>query len=325
MAGNRDVYLQAIRGASIAAVALIHCLPQEAWVIAVRPFLNFAVAAFIFLSGYLTPMGRTRPPLPFYKKRAGKIAPPYVLWSAFYLLARRVFAPLAVVCALLIGGGSAQLYYLIVYLQLVFLTPLLYWMLDRRALRMALFAVTPVVILVRYALALASVSVPIQAFCGSWVVFYLIGMRWREGVLPWLERKGATCAKMVAIAFAFVVVQELEGFLWLALGNFDLATTQIKASNMLCAAAVLAALMMAGSGFRRRLCTCKPLVVLGDVSFGVYLCHMAPVMLWNAVLPTSGILLTLVKWAFVLGSSVVVILASRRVLPKRVLAALGFG
>lgn len=105
MAGNRDVYLQAIRGASIAAVALIHCLPQEAWVIAVRPFLNFAVAAFIFLSGYLTPMGRTRPPLPFYKKRAGKIAPPYVLWSAFYLLARRVFAPLAVVCALLIGGG----------------------------------------------------------------------------------------------------------------------------------------------------------------------------------------------------------------------------
>ena len=50
----KDRYLQAVRGAAICAVVLIHCLPQRDASVAVRPFLNWGVAAFIFLSGYLT-------------------------------------------------------------------------------------------------------------------------------------------------------------------------------------------------------------------------------------------------------------------------------
>ena len=50
----RDRYLQAIRGLAIACVVRIHCLPQRtAWVV-LRPFLNWAVAGFLFLSGLLT-------------------------------------------------------------------------------------------------------------------------------------------------------------------------------------------------------------------------------------------------------------------------------
>lgn len=50
----RDRYLQALRGAAIAAVVLIHSLPACAASVAVRPFLNWSVAMFLFLSGYLT-------------------------------------------------------------------------------------------------------------------------------------------------------------------------------------------------------------------------------------------------------------------------------
>ena len=50
----KDRYLQAVRGAAICAVVLIHCLPRCDASVAVRPFLNWGVAAFIFLSGYLT-------------------------------------------------------------------------------------------------------------------------------------------------------------------------------------------------------------------------------------------------------------------------------
>lgn len=50
----RDQYLQALRGLSISAVVLIHCLPQCAATVAIRPFLNFSVALFLFLSGLLT-------------------------------------------------------------------------------------------------------------------------------------------------------------------------------------------------------------------------------------------------------------------------------
>lgn len=39
----KDLYLRAICGAAIAAVVLIHCLPQCDASVDVRPFLNWAV------------------------------------------------------------------------------------------------------------------------------------------------------------------------------------------------------------------------------------------------------------------------------------------
>lgn len=50
----RDRYFQAVRGVAIVAVVLIHCLPQCEATIVLRPFLNWAVAAFLFLSGFFT-------------------------------------------------------------------------------------------------------------------------------------------------------------------------------------------------------------------------------------------------------------------------------
>lgn len=50
----KDRYLQALRGLAIAAVVLIHCLPQCTASVALRPFLNYSVALFLFLSGLLT-------------------------------------------------------------------------------------------------------------------------------------------------------------------------------------------------------------------------------------------------------------------------------
>lgn len=54
----KDRYLQAVRGAAITAVVLIHCLPQCDASVALRPLLNWAVAAFLFLSGLLTTEAR---------------------------------------------------------------------------------------------------------------------------------------------------------------------------------------------------------------------------------------------------------------------------
>lgn len=52
--GGKDLYIQALRGLAIAAVALIHCLPESAASVVLRPFFNWAVAMFLFLSGLLT-------------------------------------------------------------------------------------------------------------------------------------------------------------------------------------------------------------------------------------------------------------------------------
>ena len=51
---NRNNMIQIFRALSIIAVVSIHLTPFGEWTVLCRPFINFAVATFLFLSGYLT-------------------------------------------------------------------------------------------------------------------------------------------------------------------------------------------------------------------------------------------------------------------------------
>ena len=51
---TRNNMIQVFRALSIIAVVMIHTTPPGEWQVIFRPFLNFAVATFLFLSGYLT-------------------------------------------------------------------------------------------------------------------------------------------------------------------------------------------------------------------------------------------------------------------------------
>lgn len=64
MRSGRDVYVQAIRGLTIAAVVLIHCLSESAASVVLRPLLNWSVAMFLFLSGMLTTEKKVRGGVP---------------------------------------------------------------------------------------------------------------------------------------------------------------------------------------------------------------------------------------------------------------------
>lgn len=162
------------------------------------------------------------------------------MWTVLYLVERGSLTLLAVLVALIVGGGSAQLYYLVVYLQLTLLTPWLFSMLDRPATRMALYAVTPATLCVRYAISVAGASLPIQAFCGSWLIFYLLGLDWHGRIAPWLRGRGVDARRALLALVACLFLQELEGFSWFLAGSYDLATTQLKATSLLSSMCVLA-------------------------------------------------------------------------------------
>ena len=83
----KDRYLQALRGLAISAVVLIHCLPQCAASVAIRPFLNFSVALFLFLSGVLTDERKFNAGGGL-RRRISKVAGPYAFWSVIYRLNR---------------------------------------------------------------------------------------------------------------------------------------------------------------------------------------------------------------------------------------------
>ena len=253
-------------------------LPHADWSVAVRPLTNFCVALFVYLSGFLTVPGGLRDVGAFYRRRLGKIVAPYLLWSLVYLAAQREVTPLAVLRALVTGTAAPQLYYLLVYLQLVLLTPFLDRVVPYRWARRSLWLVTPAVLGLRYGLAVVGVGVPLQA----------------------------------------------EGFAWLAWGSYDLATTQLKLSAMLTSLATAGLLMGLPAGLRGRVASCIPLVRLGDASYGVYLDHMAFVMVLGRLLPGAAPLEVLAKWALVLALGWAAVTVCRRLLPRRALRAMGF-
>lgn len=57
-ASQKNAYPQLLRGCAITAVVIIHTLPESTATIVVRPFLNWGVALFLFLSGLLAPRSK---------------------------------------------------------------------------------------------------------------------------------------------------------------------------------------------------------------------------------------------------------------------------
>lgn len=317
---RKDPYIQALRGLAIAAVVLVHCLPESPVSIAARPLLNWAVALFFFLSGMLTGK-RERPREEVFRRRILNVLGPYVVWSLVYLAVSRPGAAGEIAAALLTGGASAQLYYLLVYIQLTALAPLLMKLL--RSHRVALYLVTPCVLVVWELRALCGVDAPsIAVLFPVWLIYYLFGLEWERWRVRLQGREGAVVlATCVALA-----LQAGEGFLWNAFGDYNMATTQLRLTNMVSSLAAISLFMLAPERVKSVLAGCRPLVRLGDVSFGVYLCHIAFILVLRkacALIGFAGALPSIALWVLALGCSAAAVVLCRRILPPKVRALIG--
>ena len=318
---RKDPYVQELRGLAISAVVLIHCLPESPASVVLRPFLNWSVALFLFLSGMLTTEEKVLRG-GVIKDRLTKVVVPYLVWSCIYLMVSPPDTALGIVKALLTGGASAQLYYLLVYVQLMLLTPLLFRLLRTHSV--LLYAVTPCALVTWGLLALLRVDAPnIAVLFPTWLVYYVAGLdwpRWR-GKLKGRERL------LVLAAIAALLLQVVSGLSWGAFGNYNMATTQLRVTNMLSSLAVISVFMLVPRSMRSSFAYCRPLVRLGDLSFGVYLCHMGLVMVSRKFLTlagVSGLAYSLGVWLIALALSALAVAVCQRTFPKRLLSALGF-
>lgn len=256
------------------------------------------------------------------RRRLLKIAVPYFVWSAIYFVAALPETILGVLKALLTGGASAHMYYLLVYAQLTVLTPLLFRLL--RSHRALLYAVTPCALVAWEAVAAFQVDAPrLGILFPAWLVYYLFGLEWRR----WRSLLEKRAPLVIGFAVAALLMQAAEGFLWDAFGDYDMATTQLRVTNMLSSLAVISAFMLVPAPSLARFANCKPLVNLGDLSFGVYLCHMGFVMTLKkllALVGVSGFVVSLGTWLIALALSALTVVVCQKMLPDRLLAALGF-
>lgn len=322
---RKDEYIQVLRGCAMASVVLIHCLPRADWVLFLRPFLNFAVAMFLFLSGLLTPPDKCVDLSGFYKRRIGKILIPYVFWSCVYLIVARQIDPVAIIKSLCLGTAAAQMYYLLVYAQMVLLTPLVYKVLNSRY-GWLLWLVTPVTLIVREIAVCRGMGMTaiFSVFFGSWLIYYMLGLRWGAIANAFAHICPTFCAMIIAL-----VLQMASAWCWDNYGDFSVAISQLKVAAMITSLFVIIFSMQIPPLVQRKLSQCHLIVLIGNCSYGVYLCHLLILICIRkacelAGMPVVNVWGTLLLWMLTLMVSTLVVWICQRALPMSLQRVLGF-
>lgn len=270
--GRRD-RIQVVRGVCIFAVVLIHSLPVGLIQVFVRPFLNFAVACFLFLSGMLSDPDRWNP-----GKRIKKVSIPYIIWTLVYTVMTKLHAlqavPITYLKNLLTGRAAAIMYYVFVYCELTLLIPV-FDRLARSRYRFFVFLISPLeIVLFRLLPLLGVYSLPHYVTilrgvsCLGYISFFYLGFLIGNGYLS-----GNYSKKSIAIAVcASILIQIAEGFWYFQIDQTE-SGTAMKLSAML--TSILCCLLLYCYIRNENAGSIQFLKLLGDYSFGIFFCHIA--------------------------------------------------
>lgn len=296
---ERKKRIQIIRALAICSVVVIHTVTWNPYEVYIRPFVNFGVGIFLFLSGFLTvkidEIGS------FYKKRCMRVLLPYIFWSFVLCLVYKNYGDF--LKKLLTFQESSIYYYIFVYLQIMILAPILVHIAETRYYWSVLL-VTPIAILVEMILAFQQIYL-IYPWninnCFVWISFFYLGMLMRQGKI-----KVTIPGWVLAIEWiAGIGLEVKEGKFWLAFGREDLATTQVKFSTMfvtLLVCIVVYEYMISENAYPYpgRKYLSQLLMDVGGSSFGIYLLHPLVIHLLeqriSLVFPLNTIVVILISY-----------------------------
>ena len=268
---SKDLTIQIIRALCIIAVVLIHTFPSGLPQLFIRPFINFAVGSFIFLSGYLTKEDTWNKGKMW--KRIRRVLFSYIIWTSVYSMPN----PHRFLINLVTASSAPQMYYVLVYIQLVLLTTLCLKMLKRRNGAL-LMIISPLSFLVKYIQTFGGISLPgfINTIYGisflPWIWYYIFGM-----IMQKLGDKKLRVRPVIMMLAISICLQMLEGFAWYKAGDSNCGT-QMKITSLITTS--LACLIWR----EMIICNHNPklrgknryqfLVTIGNYSFGIYLSHI---------------------------------------------------
>lgn len=311
---EKNSKIQILRALSIIAVVLIHTCPGGSWQVVCRPFINFAVAMFIFLSGYLTRI-ENDDWMSFYKKRITRVLIPYVIWNVLYTLSKGG-GVIAILSNLVTTKASPQLYYIFVYIQFVLLTPLLGKLVQSRYRWLGWFIAPASTMIFKYYWLLSGnelnkyVAIMWDVCCLGWFTYYYLGLL--------LGNKIKICnynVKILGMFCAFsILLQMAEGYGWLQLGDVNCGT-QIKLTSFLTSTIciLLAYKFLNDDTIRLK---SKWLVLIGDYSFGIYLSHIM-IMKVLAHIPYYSAVPYVVNSMIVLALSFLCVMIGKKICGKK--------
>lgn len=319
--------IQILRAIFAAMVVLIHTLPNNYEIKAiVRPFLNVAVAGFIFLSGYLTKVDIDTKA--FYKKRIINVLVPYVLFTIIYTVLSNYELGVGAIAIkvfknLITAQGKMILYYLPVYMQLVLLTPLLAKIAKRKkpAINIIIMAISPLFILCFYLGVLSGViykEMPwYMMFFPVWLSYYYLGLL----IGNKLHIIKASSKRLIVLIAIGLILQIAEGIFWLHNTSVkDMYFSQIRFTSYIqnIPTLLLIARYISSNGKRNR----RILVKIGDASFGIYLLHPAFIMVCDKIITRTEATFV-ITFVVAFAGSFATVLVLNKIVPRKALKYTG--
>lgn len=297
--------IQVFRALSIIAVVMIHTTPSGEWQVFCRPFINFSVATFLFLSGYLTKIENDNW-YAFCKKRIIRVIIPYIIWTTVYTLPQILSGGsiLLLVKNLITAKSAVIMYYILVYIQFVLLTPLLGNLAKSKYRHLGWF-ITPIYTLIfkYYGLFAGCENVYVSLYwytaCFAWFTYYYLGLLLGNKII----NSKYSLKTLVLLYIASIALEMVEGYGWFLLGSV-ICGSQLKLSSALASSIFILIVYNVlnnpsidiKSNFLRS---------LGDYSFGIYLCHIMIMMIlrymhYNAIIPypLTSVIVILISWFF---------------------------
>lgn len=266
--------IQVLRGLAIVAVVLIHNSPKGIAQVWFRPFINFSVGLFLFLSGLLSDIDSWSP-----KKRIIKVIIPYVIWTAVYVLIYnyRDFSRILLYRyfkSLLLADSEAIMYYVFVYCELTLLIPIID-KLSKSSFIWIGFLISPLEILFMRLIPLMAgyelndcISKAMHISCVGWFIYFYLGYLLGNGRIT----IKSTSKELAVMWVGTIILQILEGYWYLYLGE-QRCGVQLKLSSVLSGVVfmLLAYKYIESDQDARN----KVFKLLGDKSFGVFFIHLA--------------------------------------------------
>ncbi len=273
---KKNLNIQALRCFAIIAVVMIHTSPVGIESVFIRPFINFGVATFLFLSGYLTKESNNWGGL--FRRRTIRIGIPYIIWSIIYYIPQMQEFGMGgngLIFNLLTAGSNDILYYVFVYLQLVYLSPLLFKV-AKSKYRLLIFWITPISLIGFVYIPWITgkplpdcVALLWHDVCLGWMFYYYLGLLLGNKLIK-VDISIKWTIMMLVVA---ILCQIGEGY-WLWQQDLPGAGTQLKLSALLTNVILMLVFykVLNNSGFEVKN---KIIKLIGDYSFGIYLSHIA--------------------------------------------------
>ena len=273
----KNRYFQFIRGILIFFVVLIHCMYENEIVkvnyinIVIRCCVNFCVALFIFLSGYFVNKEKVQEnPKKYIVSRFKRLIIPLLIFSFLYTIIGALKENWSVkesILRFITFKSEAHLYYVVVLFQLVIITPIILKVLEKKKIKIVLYAITPIYLIILGVLRIfVNTQIPFYQFlfCG-WIIYYILGIEHDK-----IKTKTNYALALVLLGISIIInVYTYSKNPSL----YPYVTSQLNICNMFYVLGIIPIIVDKNSKYTSSKISCI-IEKVGDNSFGIYFIHL---------------------------------------------------